>query len=151
MLKRGRITLVEAQAALVSYQQIVMTLVDIDLAETLELSARLNIYAYDAYVIACALRLNAPLLTLDGGLKVAARVAGVTNPMQTYLDTQRDLPALLEEATRLGGVRIRRQDGQTFLLTPDAPAGSPLDIPGIDLSLTSQEIVAAIREGRERG
>jgi len=37
-----------------------------------ELSARLNVYAYDAYVLACAINQRAPLLTLDGGRKERA-------------------------------------------------------------------------------
>ncbi len=76
--------------------------------------------------------------------------------MQTYLDTQQDLPALLEEAARAGAVRIRRENGQTFLLTPDTLTGhvaapSPLDIPGVNLSVSAEEIVAVVRAGRERG
>jgi len=71
--------------------------------------------------------------------------------MQTYLDTQQDLPALLEVATRAGGVRIRRGDGQVFLLMPDQTVRSPLDVPGPDLDLSAAEIVAAVREGRDRG
>ncbi len=77
MLRRGRITLSQAQAALRAYPQIALTLVDVDLAGAVELASRLGIYAYDAYMIACALRLQAPLLTLDAGLKTAARTAGV--------------------------------------------------------------------------
>jgi hypothetical protein len=34
-------------------------------------------YAYDAYFIDCAVRLSAPLLSLDGGLKRAALKFGV--------------------------------------------------------------------------
>ncbi len=86
MLKRGRIRLPQALAALAAFRQIALTLVDIDLDAALELSARLNIYAYDAYMIACALRLNAPLLTLDAGLKAAAQVAGATVVASTYAD-----------------------------------------------------------------
>ena len=70
--------------------------------------------------------------------------------MQTYLETQQNLPALLEAATREGAVRIRRQDGKTFLLQPEENARSPLDVPGVDLGVSSEEIVAFIREGRER-
>ena len=33
----------------------------------------LNVSAYDAYVLACAINQRAPLLTLDGGLRERAR------------------------------------------------------------------------------
>ncbi len=78
MLKRNRITLQQAEAALELYQQIPITLVDVDLKQALELSNRLKIYAYDAYLIACALNQGCELVTLDGGLSYAAKAAGVT-------------------------------------------------------------------------
>jgi len=77
MLKRQRITLVQAQAAIEIYEQISLNLLDVDLTQALEIAGRLNIYAYDAYIIACALKQNCPLLTLDGGLSYAAKAAGV--------------------------------------------------------------------------
>ncbi len=70
--------------------------------------------------------------------------------MQTYLDTQRDLPALLEEASREGEVRIQRADGKTFVLTLETGKRSPLDVPGVDLGVSTEEIVNFIRESRER-
>jgi len=76
MLKRQRITLEQAKAAIEIYQQIPITLVEIDLAQAMELSDRLKIYAYDAYLIACALNRSCPLLTLDSGLSYAAKAAG---------------------------------------------------------------------------
>jgi predicted nucleic acid-binding protein len=77
MLKRNRITLQQAEAAIEIYQQIPVSLVDVDLKQALELSHRLKIYAYDAYLIACALNQGCALLTLDGGLSYAAKAAGV--------------------------------------------------------------------------
>jgi len=68
--------------------------------------------------------------------------------MQTYPDTQQDLSALLDAATREGAVRIRRSDGKEFILAPDKSESSPLDVEGIALNLTSQEIVEAVRESR---
>lgn len=50
---------------------------DIDLTQALEIASRLNIYAYDAHIIACALNQGCSLLTLDGGLSYAAKAAGV--------------------------------------------------------------------------
>jgi antitoxin Phd len=70
--------------------------------------------------------------------------------MQTYLDTQRDLPALLEEATRTGEIRIQRADGKTFVLTLEKEKRSPLDVPGVDLGVSTEEILNVIRESRER-
>ena len=50
---------------------------DIDLSQALELSEQLDIYAYDAYVLASALNLRLPLLTLDNKLAVVAPLIGV--------------------------------------------------------------------------
>ena len=77
MLKRQRITLDEAQQALAVYRQIPIRLLDVDLAEALAVAARLSIYAYDAYLIVCALNQQCGLLTLDGGLRHAAQQVGV--------------------------------------------------------------------------
>ena len=50
---------------------------EVDLVQAIELSAQLNIYAYDAYVIACAINQNCPLLSLDAGLIRAAKASGL--------------------------------------------------------------------------
>jgi hypothetical protein len=70
--------------------------------------------------------------------------------MQTFLDTQRELRDLLEEASRAGGVRIQRADGKTFVLTPETATRSPLDVTSVDLGVSTSEIVDIIRKGRER-
>lgn len=77
MFKRQRISLENAKAAAAAYQQIAIRLTEIDLSQALDLSHRLQIYAYDAYLLACSLQYRAPLLTVDGGLRTAARRAKV--------------------------------------------------------------------------
>ena len=78
MFKRNRITLDEAKSAVLAmYEQVSIRLVDVEMVRALELAERLNIYAYDAYMLACALDLDAPLLTLDKGLANAASRLGV--------------------------------------------------------------------------
>jgi len=77
MIKRGRITLEQAKAAIEIYEKIPLNLIDVDLKQALEIVDKHNIYAYDAYMIACALNRGCPLLTLDGGLSYAAKAAGV--------------------------------------------------------------------------
>jgi predicted nucleic acid-binding protein len=78
MFKRGRITLEQAIAAVRSYEQIPIRFSDVDLEAALELAVRLDLYAYDAYVLACALQHRSPLLSLDERLLDAARKVGVT-------------------------------------------------------------------------
>ena len=70
--------------------------------------------------------------------------------MQTYLETQENLSVLLERAREEGEVRIKRTDGQIFVLKPEKNKRSALDIAGIDLGVSTKEIVEFIREGRER-
>lgn len=77
LLKRRRLRLPEVQAALTAYAQIPIRFVEIELATALELADRFGLYAYDAYLMACARRQRAPLLTLDARLGRAAQEAGV--------------------------------------------------------------------------
>ncbi|MCI0489014.1 MAG: type II toxin-antitoxin system VapC family toxin [Blastocatellia bacterium] len=77
MLKRQRITLEQAKAAVTIYRQIPLNLVEIDLEQALELANRHKIYAYDAYIIACAINQNCALITLDRGLGHVAKAAGI--------------------------------------------------------------------------
>ena len=73
MFKRKAIGLDEALKLLESYSDIVIRFTDIALKQAVELAAKLNVHAYDAYVIACAMNQRAPILTLDSGLSVRAR------------------------------------------------------------------------------
>lgn len=77
MLKRKRIELEQALEAIAAYRQIPIRYVDVELEDTLAIAARYAIYAYDAYLIRCGLKFNAPLLSLDRGLLQAAEQAGV--------------------------------------------------------------------------
>lgn len=77
LLKRRRLKLHDVQTALAAYAQIPIRLVEVELAAALELADRFGLYAYDAYLMACARRQRAPLLTLDARLGRAAQEAGV--------------------------------------------------------------------------
>jgi predicted nucleic acid-binding protein len=77
LLKRRRLKLPEVQAALSAYARIPIRFVEIEPAVALELADRFGLYAYDAYLMACARRQRAPLLTLDARLSRVAREAGV--------------------------------------------------------------------------
>jgi predicted nucleic acid-binding protein len=73
MLRRERIRLEQAIQAVQLYQQIPIRLVDVELEETLKIADTLGIYAYDAYLIRCALKYQSPLISLDRNLVNAAK------------------------------------------------------------------------------
>jgi predicted nucleic acid-binding protein len=77
MLKRRRITPAQAQEAVAIFRRIQIQFVDVDLSRAVRIAAEANIYAYDAYLIACAQSRGLPLLTLDRGLARTAAQAGV--------------------------------------------------------------------------
>ncbi|HEX6038748.1 type II toxin-antitoxin system Phd/YefM family antitoxin [Longimicrobium sp.] len=67
----------------------------------------------------------------------------------TYTEARQNLATLLDEARDDGAVAIRRRDGSTFLLTPEQKRRSPLDVPGVNIGITVDEIVDVVREARE--
>jgi hypothetical protein len=66
----------------------------------------------------------------------------------TYTEARQNLATLLNRAALEGEVRIKRRDGRVFVVRPERATTSPLDIEGIDLDLTANEIIAAVSEGR---
>lgn len=69
MLKRRRITAEQSIALLAKYQLIPLRFVEVELAESVQIARKFNIYAYDAYLIRCAEKYRSPLLTLDDALR----------------------------------------------------------------------------------
>ena len=68
----------------------------------------------------------------------------------TYSEARQRLARVLDEARTGGEIRIKRRDGSEFAVRPVTPGKSPLDVPGVDAGLDKAEILAAIRESRER-
>ena len=73
MFKRKRVTLEQALSAIQAYSKIPIRFVAVDLERSLEISERVNIYAYDAYLIRCARRYRSPLISLDRNLVDSAK------------------------------------------------------------------------------
>jgi hypothetical protein len=68
----------------------------------------------------------------------------------TFSKARQNLASVLNQAKKDGVVRISRRDGQAFEIRPEQSSKSPLDVPGIRLSVTTNEIVQIVREGRKR-
>jgi predicted nucleic acid-binding protein len=77
MFKKRFITLEQALSALEIYEKIPIRFVGIELEDALTIASSFGIYAYDAYLIECALKYKAPLLTLDTRLATVAEEKGV--------------------------------------------------------------------------
>jgi len=73
MLRRERIEVEQAIQAVRVYQQIPIRFVDVELEDALKIADALGMYAYDAYLIRCALKYRSPLMSLDRNLVSAAR------------------------------------------------------------------------------
>ncbi len=59
------------------YQEISLEIVEIDLKESVRLAGKHNIYAYDAYILQCAIEHNLPLISLDQNMIDVAKQEGV--------------------------------------------------------------------------
>lgn len=78
MFKRNRLTLEEAKKGLEIFKNIPIRYIDSDFADAVSISKQTNMYAYDAYFLDCALRMKAPLLTLDAKLRNTARQLNIS-------------------------------------------------------------------------
>ena len=66
----------------------------------------------------------------------------------TYTEARQNLASILDQAAREGEVRIKRKDGQVFEIRLQRSTKSPLEVEGIDLGVTTQEIIDYIDDGR---
>ena len=70
--------------------------------------------------------------------------------LYTYSEARQKFAKLLEQAAVEGEVLVRRKDGQMFVIKPVLEKSSPLDVTGIDLGISTSELVEIIRESREK-
>ncbi len=68
----------------------------------------------------------------------------------TYSEARQNFSSVLQQAENIGKVLIRRKDGQMFALVPEKQSSSPLDVPSIDATISTKEIVKIVRDGRSR-
>jgi hypothetical protein len=70
--------------------------------------------------------------------------------IDTYSSARQKLAALLEQAIQEGEVKIRRKDGQIFVIKPESRSDSPLAVESLGLDITTPEIIEFIHEGRRK-
>ena len=72
MFKQKRLSLEEAEKGIFIFNSIPIRYIETDFISVLNISKQAGIYAYDAYLLDCAARQKAPLLTLDRRLRASA-------------------------------------------------------------------------------
>jgi len=78
--RKNKIDAEELLGAYENFALIPLRIVKIDVAEALKISCRYNIYAYDAYYLEIARRLNLPLITFDVSMKKVGRDMKINIP-----------------------------------------------------------------------
>ena len=66
----------------------------------------------------------------------------------TYTEARQNLASLLRQTLKDGETKIRRKDGQVFIIRPQLSTKSPFDIEGINLGISTREILEFVAEGR---
>ena len=69
MVKRKRLNKEQALQSFTIFETIPVRLMRVDITQAIALAYQFNIYAYDAYYLEVALRLQLPLMTLDQQMK----------------------------------------------------------------------------------
>ena len=79
MMKKGIISNVEKMINLIKiFQKIPIKIAEINLEKSLEIAWNYKLYAYDAFYLETAKRLNLPLLTFDSGMRRIGKEMGIT-------------------------------------------------------------------------
>ena len=68
----------------------------------------------------------------------------------SYSAAKKHLATVLKRASQEGEVWIQHQNGQRFVIKSAPQRRSPLEVEGINVPISAEEIVACVREGRER-
>jgi len=79
MMKKGIIASKEKMIDLVKiFQKIPIKMTEVNLEKSMEIAWDYKIYAYDAFYLETAKRLNLPLLTFDNKMKIIGKELGIT-------------------------------------------------------------------------
>ncbi len=73
MLKQDRLSIDDAQKGLAIFEQVPIQFTKPNFANSIAIAHQAKIYAYEAYILDCATRHKAPILTLDRKLIAAAK------------------------------------------------------------------------------
>ena len=65
-----------------------------------------------------------------------------------YSTARQELSHILNLAFKNGEAKLTDKEGNLFVIKPEKPSKSPLDVGSINLNLTREEVLDIIKEGR---
>ena len=68
----------------------------------------------------------------------------------TYSKARQHFSDVLDQAHEKGEIFVQGKDGSLFVIKPLSRKRSHLDVPGVDIDISREEIVDSFREIRER-
>lgn len=68
----------------------------------------------------------------------------------TFSQARQNFSSILKKAQKDGEVFVQRKDGSLFVIKPYQLNKSPLDVEGIQVNISSDEIINIIQEIRHR-
>jgi antitoxin Phd len=68
----------------------------------------------------------------------------------TCSEARQKFASLLDKASKTGYVLVRRKDGRLFSIRPERKGTSPLQVKGVKTKATTNDIIEAVRESRNR-
>ena len=68
----------------------------------------------------------------------------------TFTQARQNFASVLNKAKTDGEVIIQKKDGSAFIIKSYTAKKSPLDVKGIDVNISSAEIIDSIQDSRKR-
>ncbi len=68
----------------------------------------------------------------------------------TFSEARQKFASILNQAQLEGEVLIKRKDGSSFSVKPIKKIASPLNVKGIDVNISKDEIIDVLQEIREK-
>ncbi len=68
----------------------------------------------------------------------------------TFSEARQKFASILNQAQIEGEVLIKRKDGSSFIVKPIKKNASPLNVKGINIKISKDEIIDVLKEVREK-
>ncbi len=68
----------------------------------------------------------------------------------TYSEARQNFASILKTTDKEGEVQIRKRNGQLYVIKRAVSKKSPLDVAGINIDISADEIISILKKSREK-